>query len=113
MRNPTPQAPAVDVHLIERGGELHVAVRTADGGLQTSLRENLGTLVNSLERSGYRAEAFTPREGIQQLASSAQMNSQNGRQESESGSGRGNTSGDGSQRTRRPAATTSARSTRP
>ncbi len=97
VRIATPQAPAVDVHLIERGGELHVAVRTADGGLQTSLRENLGTLVNSLERSGYRAEAFTPREEIQQLASSTQMNSQNGRQESESGSGRGNTSGDGSQ----------------
>ena len=95
VRIATPQAPAVDVHLTERAGQLHVAVRTADGGLQTSLRQDLGSLVNSLERSGYRAEAFTPREGSLAAAASAQTNSQNGRQESESGSGgRNGNSGD-------------------
>jgi len=98
VRISTPQSPPVDVHLMERGGQLHVSVRTADGGLQTSLRQDIGTLVNSLERSGYRAEAFMPREGSPAAALSAQTNSQNGRQEPESGSGgRNGSSGDSSQ----------------
>lgn len=96
VRMTAPQSPAVDLHLAERAGQLHVAVRTADGGLQTSLRQDLGSLVNALERSGYRAEAFAPREGAQTLAASATMNSQNGRQEPESGSG-GRSFGDPSQ----------------
>ncbi len=93
-----PESPAVDVHLAERGGQLHVAVRTADGSLQTSLRQDLGTLVNSLERSGYRAEAFTPREGAPAAAAPAQMSFQNSRQDSETGSGgRHGNSGESSQ----------------
>ena len=96
VRIATSQSPAVDVHVAERAGQIHVAVRTADGGMQTSLRQDLGTLVNSLERSGYRAEAFAPRDGSPALA--AQTNSQNSRQESESGSGgRNGNSGDPSQ----------------
>lgn len=98
VRMTAPQAPAVDVHLAERAGQLHVAVRTADGGLQTSLRQDLGSLVNSLERAGYRAQAFTPREGAPAASASAPMNFQNGRQESGSGSGnRNGNSGDTSQ----------------
>jgi hypothetical protein len=53
-------APPVDVQLIERGGQVRVEVRTPDPALQTSLREDLGTLVNSLERTGFRTEAFIP-----------------------------------------------------
>lgn len=87
VRIASPQAPAVDVHLVERSGQINVAVRTPDGSLQTSLRQDLGSLVNSLERAGYRAEAFAPREGVQQAGISAQTNSQNSRQQSESGSG--------------------------
>lgn len=86
VRIAPPQAPSVDVHLTERGGQVHVAVRTADGGLQTALRQDLGTLVSSLERSGFRTETFTPREAIQQASAGAQTNSQNNRQDSESGS---------------------------
>jgi hypothetical protein len=98
VRIATPQAPAVDVHLVERAGQLHVAVRTADGGLQTSLRQDLGSLVNSLGRAGYRAEAITPREASPAAAISAQTNSQNGGRESESGSGsRNGNAGDTSQ----------------
>ncbi len=91
MRISSPQAPTVDVHLAERAGQLHIAVRTADGGLQTSLRQDLGTLVNSIERSGYRAEAFAPREGAP-AAAATETNFQNGRQdqESEPGSKGGN-----------------------
>jgi hypothetical protein len=87
VRIATPQAPAVDVRLVERAGQLQVSVRTSDGGLQTSLRQDLGSLVNSLERSGYRAETFLPRETPLAAAISAQISSQNGRQQSEAGSG--------------------------
>lgn len=63
-----PEAPAVNIHLIERGGQVHVAVRTADTGLQTALRQDLGTLVNSLEHAGYRTEASAMRESAAPLA---------------------------------------------
>jgi hypothetical protein len=89
------QSPAVDIHLIERGGQVHVAVRTADVGLQVSLRQDLGTLVDSLERSGFRAESFAPREGPPQLAPGTTMNSQDSRKQS--GSNGGSNPGDTSQ----------------
>lgn len=108
VRIATPQSPAVDVHFAERAGQLHVAVRTADGGLQSSLRQDLGTLVNSLERSGYRAETFTTRVEGAPAAASTQTGFQNGRQgsESEPGSQRGfedssQNSGHGQQQQRR------------
>jgi hypothetical protein len=98
VRIATPQAPAVDVHLVERAGQLQVSVRTSDGGLQTSLRQDLGSLVNSLERSGYRAESFLPRETSLAAAMSAQTSSQNGRREAEAGpGGRSGNPGDTSQ----------------
>jgi hypothetical protein len=90
--------PVVDIHMMERAGQVHVAVRTADGGLQTSLRQDLGTLVNSLDRSGFRAETFTPREVLPPASAGTPADSQNSRQESPSGSGgRGGNSGDTSQ----------------
>lgn len=57
-----PDAPPVDVQMAERGGQVRVDVRTQDPALQSSLRQELGTLVNSLERSGFRTEAFVPAE---------------------------------------------------
>ncbi len=98
VRIATPQAPAVDVHLVERAGQLQVSVRTADGGLQTSLRQDLSSLVNSLQRLSYRVEAFTPRETSPIAAATAATSSQNDRQESEAGSGgRNGNPGDTSQ----------------
>ncbi|HLH44484.1 MAG TPA: hypothetical protein VKV74_15945, partial [Bryobacteraceae bacterium] len=58
------ESSSVDVHLIERAGQVHVAVRTPDLGLQNSLRQDLGTLVNSLERAGYRTDAALPHGGL-------------------------------------------------
>ncbi len=37
-----------------------MAVRTADAELQTSLRQDLGTLVDRLEHSGFHAETLVP-----------------------------------------------------
>ena len=96
VRIATPQSASVDVQLTERAGQIHVAVRTPDSGLQSSLRQDLGSLVNTLERSGYRAEAFAPHQDAPQTISSAQADSRNSQQESESGA-RGQTAGDSSQ----------------
>jgi hypothetical protein len=60
VRIATPGASTVDVQLAERGGQIHVAVRTPDAGLEASLRQDLNTLVDSLEHAGFRTEALTP-----------------------------------------------------
>ncbi len=63
-----PDAPSVELHVTERAGEIHVAVKTQDAGLQTSLRQDLGTLSNSLERAGYRTQTYVPCEAQIQTA---------------------------------------------
>ena len=60
LRVDRPEAPPVDLHMVERGGEVHVTVRTADAALQTSLRQDLGNLVRTLEHTGFKAETIVP-----------------------------------------------------
>jgi hypothetical protein len=60
VRIARPAMPVVDLQVTERAGEIHVAVRTPDTSLETLLRQDLGTLTNSLERAGYRAETYVP-----------------------------------------------------
>ncbi len=81
VRISRPDMPAVDLHIAERAGEIHVAVRTADAPLATSLRQDLPALANSLERAGFRAETFVPHQGIAQAAQSSKSNSQDDRQQ--------------------------------
>jgi hypothetical protein len=50
--------------LVERGGEVYVAVRTPDGELAQSLRQHLGQLAARLEESGYRTETWRPVEAV-------------------------------------------------
>jgi hypothetical protein len=50
----------VDVRLIERSGEVRVAVRTPDAQLAGDLRTGLPALATRLEQSGYRAETWHP-----------------------------------------------------
>jgi hypothetical protein len=49
----------VDVHVRQRAGAVHVAVRTPDEPLQTVLRRELPDLVQSLDRAGFLTETFT------------------------------------------------------
>jgi hypothetical protein len=96
VRISQPDSPVVDLHVTERGGEVHVTVRTPDVELQTSLRQDLGTLTNSLERAGYHAETFVPR-----ATSAAQTNLRDDRQPQQGFSGRGGSqseSGSGKQK---------------
>jgi len=90
VRISQPDSPAVDVHVTEHAGEIHVAVRTPDVELQASLRQDLGTLTNSLERAGYHAETIVPR-----AAGGAQMNLRDERPGTQPGfSGRGGSQGE-------------------
>lgn len=94
VRIARPEAPSVDVHLTERAGQVHVAVRTPDAGLQTSLRQDLGTLVNSLERAGFHTEAAVPHGGIE-AQPSGQMSFQNSSHDRQDANGGWNGSGGG------------------
>lgn len=67
MRVSAPDSSPVDVRVSERGGEVHVAVHTADTQLRASLQSDLGSLVGKLEQSGFRTDARIP-EPIRQLA---------------------------------------------
>jgi hypothetical protein len=54
------KAPGVEIRLVERDGEVQVAVRSRDPGLAHALGERLGDLVSRLDQAGYRAEAWRP-----------------------------------------------------
>jgi hypothetical protein len=100
LRIAQPDRPALDLRVTQREGEIHVAVRTPDTGLETALRQDLGALTSSLERAGYRIETFVPREsagipasGALNGAQSPNLNSGDDRQKHEPGSS-GRQSGD-------------------
>ena len=48
----------VEVRLEERAGEVRVSVRTPDGTLADTLRDNLPALSSRLEQSGFRADQW-------------------------------------------------------
>lgn len=48
----------VEVRLVERAGDVHLAVRTPDARLAEALREDLPALASRLEQSGFRAESW-------------------------------------------------------
>jgi hypothetical protein len=56
----TGSTPQVEVKVIERTGEVQVAVRSADTHLTDSLRDDLGQLVSQLSERGYRSETWHP-----------------------------------------------------
>jgi nicotinate-nucleotide--dimethylbenzimidazole phosphoribosyltransferase len=51
---------SVELRVVEREGELHVAVRTGDADLAHGLRQGLPELVDHLDQGGFRAEAWRP-----------------------------------------------------
>jgi hypothetical protein len=82
IRIAQPDASTIDLRVVERSGQLHVDVRTSDAAMQTSLRQDLGTLTNSLDRAGYHSETFTPSSTLERAASSSQAGTQDDRQDS-------------------------------
>jgi hypothetical protein len=61
----------VEVRVLDRAGQVHVAVRSADSELNRSLGDRLGELTTQLEHSGYRAESWRPHQTTATLAASA------------------------------------------
>lgn len=53
-------ADAVDVKLVDRAGQIHVSVRSADPALTKSLQANISDLAGKLEHSGFHAETSVP-----------------------------------------------------
>jgi hypothetical protein len=94
IRIAPPDSPAVDLRVVERAGQVHVDVRTPDAAMQTSLRQDLGTLTNSLERAGYHTETFTPSSTLGRTASSGQTGNHDQQQDpSQNRGGSGDFSG--------------------
>jgi hypothetical protein len=79
VRIAPPEMLAVNLQVTQRAGQVQVAVHTSNPALQSSLRRDLGTLVDSLEGAGYHAETFAPREAAVSKTPPAEMNSPNDR----------------------------------
>ncbi len=54
----------VEVRMVDRGGSVHLAVRTPDPHLSGALRENLTDLSARLEQTGFRAESWRTSDGL-------------------------------------------------
>jgi Flagellar hook-length control protein FliK len=87
IRIEQPDASPVDLRVVERAGQVHVDVRTPDATMQTSLRGDLGTLTNSLQRAGYQTEIFTPSATVGRAASGAQTSNRDDHQDSQQNRG--------------------------
>jgi hypothetical protein len=102
MRIDRPDSPSIDVRVVERAGQVHVDVRTSDTALQSTLRQDLGSLSNSLERAGYHTETITPVSAAARAAASSQMNHEDGQRNGQPDtSGRGGGEGSGGRRQQR------------
>jgi hypothetical protein len=55
-----PNQESVELRVVEREGELHIAVRTGDADLAHGLRQGLPELVDRLDQGGFRTEAWRP-----------------------------------------------------
>ena len=67
------------VRLVERGGEVHVAVRTPDAGLAADLRQGLPSLAAKLEQTGFRTETWHPGTAPRHPAEAAAVGAQQDR----------------------------------
>jgi hypothetical protein len=50
----------MDVRFVERGGEVHVAIRTSDSEMAQTLRNGMNDFVGRMEHAGIRAEVWRP-----------------------------------------------------
>jgi hypothetical protein len=73
IRIPDATERGTDVRFVERGGEVHVSVRTSDAQMAQTLRGGLSDFVSRLDQSGIRAEVWQPGSD----ASSSQKDAQN------------------------------------
>jgi hypothetical protein len=75
VRLSTDQNPAVEVRVMERGGEVRVAVHSPDAATSESVRANLPDLVARLGQKGYETEIWHPPVGPSSSSNHAQRDS--------------------------------------
>src|SRR5205807_1928170 len=66
---------SVEVRLVERSGELRVAVRSPDAQVAESVRAGLSDLVERLDQRGFETEVWRPQPGVTAQRSDAGSNS--------------------------------------
>ncbi|HLK49893.1 MAG TPA: hypothetical protein VKT49_17240 [Bryobacteraceae bacterium] len=84
------QQDRVELRVVDRSGEMQVAVRASNPDVAQGLRQGLSDLVGRLEQNGYRAEGWRPGgsvTGIQGTGESRQKEMQFQRDDSQSQSG--------------------------
>ena len=75
VRLSTDQSPAVEVRVMDRGGEVHVAVHSPDAATSESVRAGLPDLVAKLGQRGYEAEIWHPPAGSSSSSTNTQRES--------------------------------------
>jgi len=90
----------VNLRVVERNGELHVAVRAADAGLTNTLRNNLSELSARLDHSGFQTEMWTPASAESSLADPKGKQGSDGKDHPQ-GRGSGEHAGDGREQKQR------------
>jgi len=75
VRLSTDQSPAVEVRVMDRGGEVHVAVHSPDAATSESVRAGLPDLVAKLGQRGYEAEIWHPPAGPSASSTNTQRES--------------------------------------
>jgi hypothetical protein len=88
----------IHLRFLERGGEIHVSVRSSDAGVAQDLRAGVSDLVGRLEHAGIRAEVSTASSGGSQMQREAQDGQPDRR-----GSGRNSSEPDDSEQNSRSA----------
>jgi hypothetical protein len=68
---PNPESRTVDLHIVDARGKVHVEVRTDDPNLASTLRDNVGDLVQKLDGAGYRTESISARDENPKVSAAA------------------------------------------
>lgn len=89
VRLPDATERGTDVRFVERGGEVHVSVRTGDAEMAQTLRGGLSDLVDRLGRGGIQAEVWRPASDFH----SSQNDSSHANQDHKGSGGGGNPQG--------------------
>jgi hypothetical protein len=77
----------VEVRLTDRGGDIHVVVRTPDARLSGAMREDLTALTAKLEQSGFRTDALQSSAGASGERRTAEAGAASASQDSQEHSG--------------------------
>jgi hypothetical protein len=91
MRIEAAEGQKVDVRIVQRAGDLQIAVKSADDVTTQGLRHGLSDLANRLNETGYHAETWRP--GQQAAPESSTTSSENPSHQSQSDGSQSNSGG--------------------